>query len=122
MKDSKKGTEVGNYRPIACLNLIWKLLTAIISDKTFDHLNENKLLPDKQKGSKRKCSGTKDKLAIDRCILQNCRKRKTNLSMDWVDYKKAYDMVTHSWIITTMGKVGLADNIIGFIKQSMNKW
>ena len=55
MKDSRKGTEVENYRPIACLNLIWKLLTAIISDKTFDHLNENKLLPDKQKGSKRKC-------------------------------------------------------------------
>ena len=26
MKDSKKGTEVGNYRPIACLNLILKLL------------------------------------------------------------------------------------------------
>ena len=55
MKDSKKGTEVGNYRPIACLNLIWKLLTAIISDKTFDHLDQNKLLPDKQKVSKRKC-------------------------------------------------------------------
>ena len=43
MKDSKKGTEVGNYRPIASLNLIWKLLTGIISDKTFDHLEENKL-------------------------------------------------------------------------------
>ena len=43
MKDSKKGTEVGNYKPIACLNLIWKLLTGIISDKTFDHLEENKL-------------------------------------------------------------------------------
>ena len=31
-------------------------------------------------------------------------------------------MVPHSWIITTMGMVGLADNIIGLIKQSMNKW
>ena len=27
MKDSKESTEVENYRPIACLNLIWKLLT-----------------------------------------------------------------------------------------------
>ena len=122
MKDSKKGTEVGNYRPIACLNLIWKLLTGIISDKTYDHLEENKLLPEEQKESRRKCQGTKDRLAIDRCILQNCRKRKTNLSMAWVDYKKAYNMVPHSWIITTMGMVGLADNIIGLIKQSMNKW
>ena len=31
-------------------------------------------------------------------------------------------MVPHSWIITTMRMVGLADNIIGLIKQSMNKW
>ena len=122
MKDSKNGTEVGNYRPIACLNLIWKLLTGIISDKTYDHLEKNRLLPEEQKGSRRKCQGTKDQLAIDRCILQNCRKRKTNLSMAWVDYKKAYDMVPHSWIIDTMGMVGLADNIIGLIKQSMNKW
>ena len=60
MKDSKKGTEVGNYRPIACLNLIWKLLTGIISDKTYDHLEENKLLPEEQKESRRKCQGTKD--------------------------------------------------------------
>ena len=40
MKYSKKGTEVGNYRPIACLNLIWKFLTGIISDKTYNHLDE----------------------------------------------------------------------------------
>ena len=121
MKHSKKGTEVGNYRPIACLNLIWKPLTGIISDKTYDHLEENKLLPEEQKGSRRKCQGTKDQLVIDRCILQNCRKRKTSLSMAWVDYKKTYDMVPHSWIITTVGMVVLADNIIGLIKESMNK-
>ena len=120
MKDSKKGTEVGNYRPIACLNLIWKLLTGIISDKTYDHLEENKLL-EEQKGSRRKCQGTKDQLVIDRCILQNCRKRKTSLRMGWVDYKKTYDMVPHSWIITTVGMVVLADNIIGLIKESMTK-
>ena len=49
MKDSKNGTEVGNYRPIACLNLIWKLLTGIISDKTYDHLEKNRLLSEEQK-------------------------------------------------------------------------
>ena len=42
--------------------------------------------------------------------------------MACVDYKKAYNMVPHSWIITTMGVIGLADNIIGLIKQRMNKW
>ena len=114
-KDSKKGTEVGNYRPIACLNLIWKLV------KTHDHLEQNKLLPEEQTRSRRKYQGTTDQLAIDSCILQNCRKRKTNLSMTWVDYKKAYDMVPYSWIIATMEMLGLANNIIDLIKQSMKK-
>ena len=31
-------------------------------------------------------------------------------------------MVAHSWIITTMGMVDLAANIIGLIKESVNKW
>ena len=31
-------------------------------------------------------------------------------------------MVPHSWIVATMGMVNLSDNIIGLIKQSMNKW
>ena len=39
-----------------------------------------------------------------------------------VDNKKACDMVLHSWIIAIMRMVGLAGNIMGLIKQSMNKW
>ena len=71
IKDSKKGTEVGNYRPIAYFNLIWKLLQESLV-KRHDYLEENKLLPEEQKG-RRMCQGTKDKRAIDRCILQNLR-------------------------------------------------
>ena len=55
MKDSKKGTEVGNCRPITCLNLIWKPLTGIVSDKTYDQLEESRPLPEEQKRSRRKC-------------------------------------------------------------------
>ena len=62
MKDSKKGTEVGNYRTITCLNLIGKLLTGIISDKTYDHLEENKLLLEEQKGSRRNCQEGEDNM------------------------------------------------------------
>ena len=64
-KDSKNRTEVGNYRPTAHLNLMRKLLAGIISDKTYDHLEENRLSPGEQKGSRRKSQGMKDKLAIE---------------------------------------------------------
>ena len=39
--------------------------------------------------------GTKDQLSIDKTVLKDCRNRKTNLAMAWIDYKKAYDMVSH---------------------------
>ena len=37
VKDVREGNAVGNYRPIACLNFLWKLLTGIINDKLKDH-------------------------------------------------------------------------------------
>ena len=58
MKDPTKGSEVSNYRPIACLNFLWKLLTAMISEKTYSHLEQNNLLPDEQKGCRKGCQGT----------------------------------------------------------------
>ena len=43
--DSTKGNAAGNYRPISCLNLLWKLKTGTIADKLYQHLkNENLLL------------------------------------------------------------------------------
>ena len=48
-KDPAKGKAVSNYIPIACLPLLWKLLTGIFADKLYDHLLVNNLLPDEQK-------------------------------------------------------------------------
>ena len=48
-KDARDGNAVGNYRPIACLNLLWKLLAGIINEKVYGHLNKQKLLTEEQK-------------------------------------------------------------------------
>ena len=37
IKNKCKGTVVGNYRPIACLPLMWKLLTSIFSEAMYGH-------------------------------------------------------------------------------------
>ena len=31
-------------------------------------------------------------------IIENCHNCNTNLSIAWIDYKKVFDSVTHSWI------------------------
>ena len=90
LKDKSKGNIVSNYRPITCLPLMWKLLTGIIAEEIYQHLQEKHLLPDEKKGCRRNSRGTKDKLMIDKMVLRNCKRRITNLCIAWIDYKKAY--------------------------------
>jgi len=75
---------------------MWTLMTGIISDKMYSHLESNNLLVDEQKGGRKHSRGTKDQLIIDKAILRNCKRRHTNLLMGWIDYRKAYDLVPHS--------------------------
>ena len=95
-KDPTKGNQASNYRPITCLPLMWKLLTGILSDQMYDYLMGKGLLPEEQKGCRRKSRRTKDHLLIDKAVLREAKTKKRNLSMCWIDYKKAYDMVPHS--------------------------
>ena len=110
------------YRPICCLPTTYKLLTAIISERLYTHLNTNNLLSEQQKGCIKDTLGTKDQLLLNKAILENCRKRATNLSMAWLDYQKAYDSVPHSWIRKCLQLYGISPHLESFISESMKKW
>ena len=98
VKDTSPGNDAGNYRPITCLPLMWKLLTGMISEDVYWFLDEMDLLPEEQKGTRKGSRLTHDLLFIDKMILQSSRNGKKNLFMAWIDYRKAYDMLPHSWI------------------------
>ena len=99
-----------------------KLLTSIFSEAMYAHLSSQELLPNEQKGCRKNSRWNKDQLLIDKAILKNCRRRLTNLSMAWIDYQKAYDMVPHSWILECARMFGLAKNIVTLIENSMANW
>ena len=69
-KDPTKGNALGNYRSIACLKLLQKLLTDIITDKLYEHLENQDLLPEEQKGCRQRSLGTKDQLLIDKTVIK----------------------------------------------------
>ena len=54
IKDKTKGNAVGNYRPITCLPIMWKVLTGIIAEELYQHLSLNSLLPGEQKSCRKK--------------------------------------------------------------------
>ena len=120
-KDPAKSTEASNYKPIACLPLTWKLLSGIFVDRVCQHLLDNQFLPEEQKGCRKKSRGTKDQLLIDKSILREVKKLKKNMTM-LIGYKKAYDMMPHSWIKEILHITGVADNIQHLLTNSMENW
>ena len=122
-KDLQKGNTADNYQPTTCLLLMWKLLTGVIAEEIYNYLEREKVLPEEQKGCKRGSRGTKDQLLIDKKVLKDCKKRHTNLStMVWIDYRKAYDPVPHSWVNECMEMVGIAENLRTFLQKSIQQW
>ena len=68
-KDKSKDNVTSNYRPITCLPLMWKLLTGVIADQRYAHLDQQKLLPEEQKGYREGSRETNDLLYIDRGVI-----------------------------------------------------
>ena len=121
-KDKSKGNVASNYRAITSLPVIWKLLTGVIADQIYAYLDQEKLLPEEQKGCRKGSRGTNDLLYIDRAVIKEVKSRNKNLAMAWIDYKKAYDMVPYLWIIECLDLFGVAENIKSFLVNSMEKW
>ena len=79
-KDKSKGNVASNYRPITCLPLMWKLLTGVIADQIYAHLDQE-LLPEEQKGCSKGSRGTNDLLYIDSAIIKEVKSRNKDLAM-----------------------------------------
>ena len=61
------------------------------------HLDTYGLMEGEQRGAKENCSGTMDNLLVDRMVCQDSQGGRRNLSMAWVDVRKAYDSVDHKY-------------------------
>ena len=121
-KEPSKGTAPKNYRPITCLQMMWKILTAQIREKICYSLTSRGLFPDEQKGCRKGSRGTAELLFIDQHILNESKTRRKNLAMAWIDYKKAYDMVPQIWILHFLKMYKISHEVINFIEQTMNTW
>ena len=111
-----------NYRPIACLPATFKILTSVITDRLYSHLEKEAIMTPEQRGGKKDCYGCRDQLMINNAILENCKKRKKNLSTAWIDYKKAFDSVPLSWILKCLHMYKIHPVLITFKEESTSQW
>ena len=63
---------------------MWKLLTGVIAEETYNYLDREKSLPEEQKGCRRASRGTKDQLLIDKNGFKRLQE-KTHKSIHGMD-------------------------------------
>ena len=102
--------------------MTWKILIVKIRKEIYYSLTSRGLFPDEQKGCRKESRGTAELLYIDQHILNESRTRRRNLAMAWIDFKKSYDMVPHSWIINYFKMYKISDEVINFIDKTMRTW
>ena len=101
---------------------MWKLLTGVIAEEMYNYLERVNIFPEEQKECKRGSRGRKDQLLIDKTVLRDCKKRHTNESMAWIDYRKANELIPHSWVNECMEMFGIAENLRTFLQKGMQQW
>ena len=112
--------QVGNYRPITCLSNFWKLLSSCISESIYSHFSSQNIFPFEQKGCIKRTLGTVDQLLIDKNISKHAHQNKRNLYVSWIDYRKAFDSVSHDWIFKCFSIFKVNEKLKNFLSQAFN--
>ena len=117
----KKGdrTEPSNYRPVSLTSQICKVLESIIRDRIMDHLTRNNLLNDAQHGFRegRSClTNLLETLEQWTEILDegDC------IDVAYLDFRKAFDLVSHEHLIYKLSKYGIKGKILNWIKDFLS--
>ena len=115
-------TNPSKYRPITCLQTIYKILTACLSETIYSHLTQHNVLKEQQKGCRKHSQGCKEQLTIDAVAMKQASRRKRNIHSMYVDYRKAFDSVPHSWLLFILNHYKIHPTIVNFLETTMNTW
>lgn len=121
-KNSTEISNVSKYRPITCLCTFYKIITSCVAEAIYDHCEANKIITENQKGCCRGSRGCKEQLVIDGVVMTQAYKKHRNIHIAYIDYRKAYDSVPHSWLLEVLTLYKINQNIRGFLGTVMKRW
>ena len=101
-----------DYRPITCLNTVYKVFTGQNGSYMKGHADRNDIWDKSQLGTCSKVLGTVDQLIIDNAIMDEVREKQRNLAVAFYDYQKAYDMVRHDWMLRVYRWMGVPEKMV----------
>lgn len=118
----KKGDKenVDNYRPIALVNCLTKVFTAILKNRLDKWLTDKKILIEEQVGF-RKGRGCRDNIfVLDSIIKSMLEKKGGKLFAFFVDFVAAFPSLKHEIMWKKMKKMKISDKFINLCKHFYN--
>jgi hypothetical protein len=96
-------------------------MTSCIKVIIYYHCQKLNILNEEQKSCVKECFGCKE-LIIDTVIMEQARKNNRNIYTAFIDYKKAYDSIPHSWLIKILKIYKINWDLINFLSHVMTFW
>uniref|UniRef100_A0A7I4Z3U2 Reverse transcriptase domain-containing protein n=1 Tax=Haemonchus contortus TaxID=6289 RepID=A0A7I4Z3U2_HAECO len=117
----KKGDpdDIGNYRPICLLPVIYKLFTRVILNRIGRILDEGQ--PCEQAGFRRGFS-TIDHIHTVTRLIEVSREYKMPLCLTFIDLKKAFDTAETEAVIVAMGNQGVPTQYVRMLRELYNNF
>jgi len=78
------------------------MFTSVINNKINEHCNMNQILAAEQEGRIQKSLGCEQQLTINAIILKQAHEKKHNILICYVNHKKAFYSVSHSWLMKVL--------------------
>lgn len=113
----KKGltSELSNYRPISLTCVCCRIMERVINMELIDYLTKNGLITKYQHGFLRKhstCSNLLESVNDWSLNLKNC----ATTDIIFIDFKKAFDSVSHQKLICKIESYGVQGDLLEWIK------
>ena len=118
----KKGsrTDPCNYRPVSLTSQVCKVLESIVREHILKHLNSNNILSNSQHGFRqgRSClTNLLETLETWTDILND----KNDIDVAYLDFRKAFDLVSHRHLIYKMSKYGIKNNVLKWVTSFLDQ-
>jgi hypothetical protein len=112
-------SDPNNYKPISLISSCCRVMERIINKELIDYLLKNSLITKQQHGfikSRSACGNLLECLQDWTVNFEN--KRVTDVIC--VDFKKAFDRVSHSKLLTKLSSYGLSGDLFGWINSFLS--
>ena len=113
-------TNASNYRPIAILPCVSKILERIVHQQVYAYLNKWQILSKAQFGFRKAHSTTTCVLSLLNYIYSNIDNGKL-VGVVFLDLKKAFDTVDHNVFLKKLNKYGLTEQSIAWFRNYLSE-